>query len=200
MLSRISTEAISVIDIDELLDKCLKIMGNTLDVSRIYIFKHHHETDTMENTFEWVASGMQPQIDTLKNLPESIFPWWIQMMHNNKIINYKDIEDITGEQEKDILRKQGIKSILVVPLFIRRKYHGFNGFDECRHYRDWLTEDIQILKTVAQIIVQAIGNKQTTEILKVKTDSLEESNIARKVLLERRNKTRQNLKKKFYTM
>ena len=167
MLSQISTEAISVTDIDEFQDKCLNILGNTLDASRIYIFEHRHETDTMDNTFEWVANDIQPQIDTLKNLPSSTIPWWIEMMHNNQIINYKDIEDIPGDQEKDILREQNVKSILVVPLFIRGKYHGFIGFDECRYYRDWLHEDIQILKTVAQVIAQAIGNGQANERMKI---------------------------------
>ncbi len=70
MVTYISTQAISIDDIVKFQDDCLEIMGRTLDVSRIYIFEHCHETDTMDNTFEWVASGINPQKDNLhKFLP-----------------------------------------------------------------------------------------------------------------------------------
>ena len=88
------------------------------------------------------------------------------MLNNNKIINYKDIEDIPGEQEKEILRPQNIKSVLVVPLFVNNAFYGFMGFDECRYHRKWLDEDVDILKTTAQIIAKSIETKQAEEALR----------------------------------
>ncbi|MFO7910544.1 MAG: hypothetical protein R6V15_00110, partial [Desulfotignum sp.] len=51
LLSRVSVLAMETEDLYVFQNKCLKAMGETLNVSRIYIFEHHHETDTMDNTF-----------------------------------------------------------------------------------------------------------------------------------------------------
>jgi len=166
MVTDISTQAISIDDIAKFQDDCLEIMGRTLDVSRIYIFEHCHETDTMDNTFEWVASGITPQKDNLQGIPSRVIPWWMDMMKNDKIINYKDIEDIPEEKKKKILRPQGIESILVVPLFVQGEYHGFIGFDECRNKRAWLVEDVELLRTISQIITGTLERKRAEEALR----------------------------------
>jgi PAS domain S-box-containing protein len=90
----------------------------------------------------------------------------MEMMNNNKIINYQDIEDIPGGPEKELLRSQSIKSILVIPLFVNNAFYGFMGFDECLYHRTWLDEDVDILKTTAQIISKAFESKQAEEALR----------------------------------
>jgi two-component system cell cycle sensor histidine kinase/response regulator CckA len=166
MLADISTRAVFVEDISRCLDECLEIMGKTLNVSRIYIFEFHHGPGTADNTFEWVSDGIAPQKENLQGIPMKKYRWWMEIMNNNKIINYQDIEDIPGEQEKKILRPQNIKSILVVPLFVNNAFYGFMGFDECHYRRKWLDEDIDILKTTAQIIAKSIETKQAEEALR----------------------------------
>ena len=166
MLADISTRAVFVEHISRCLDECLEIIGKTMKVSRIYIFQYHHEPGTADNTFEWVSDGITPQKENLQGIPMKDYPWWMGMLNNNKIINYKDIEDIPGEQEKEILRPQNIKSILVVPLFVNNAFYGFMGFDECRYHRKWLDEDVDILKTTAQIIAKSIETKQAEEALR----------------------------------
>ncbi|UCF85989.1 MAG: PAS domain S-box protein [Desulfobacteraceae bacterium] len=168
MLADISTRAILIEDkdISRCLDECLEIMGKTFYVSRIYIFEYHHEPGTADNTFEWVSDGIAPQKENLQGIPMKKYSWWMEMMNNNKIINYKDIEDMPGEPEKELLRSQNIKSILVVPLFVNNAFYGFMGLDECRYHRKWLDEDVDILKTTAQIISNAFESKQAEESLR----------------------------------
>ena len=55
---------------------------------------------------------------------------------------------------------------MVVPLFVNNAFYGFMGFDECRYHRKWLDEDIDILKTTAQIIAKSIETKQAEEALR----------------------------------
>ncbi len=166
MLTDISTRAILIEDISRCLDECLEIMGKTLHVCRIYIFEYHHGPGTADNTFEWVSDGVAPQKENLQGLSMEKYPWWMEMMNNNKIINYQDIEDIPGGPEKELLRSQSIKSILVIPLFVNNAFYGFMGFDECLYHRKWLDEDVDILKTTAQIISNAFESKQAEEALR----------------------------------
>ena len=58
LLSEISSLAIVVDDLVAFQDQCLRIMGEVLNVSRVYIFEHRHDTETMDNTFEWVNAGI----------------------------------------------------------------------------------------------------------------------------------------------
>ena len=167
MLTDISTRAVIVEDVDQWLEECLEIMGKTLKVSRIYIFEYNHKSETVSNTMEWVSEGIAPQKANLQKLPLKLFRWSMEKMKNNEIINFQDIEDIPGEQERKILRPQGIKSILAVPLFVNNNFYGFIGYDECQYHRKWRDEDVDILKTIIQIITKSIDKKLDEAALRI---------------------------------
>lgn len=163
MLAEISTQSALIEDISEFQEKCLKIMEQLLDFGRIYIFEHHPETDTIRNTFESITDGLDSLKENLQEIPASSIPWLVEKMKSNQTINYADTEDIPGEQEKDMLRAQNIKSILIVPLFVEKSYYGFIGFSECRFHRDWIDEDIRMLNVTAQIITRVIEVRRAEE-------------------------------------
>ena len=166
MLADISAKAVMVENIGEFLGECLEIMGGCLEVSRIYIFEHRHESETMDNTFEWIAEGITPQKQNLQGIRSDSASWWVEMLKGYRVINFEDIEDIPGKWEKKVLRSQDIKSVLAVPLFIRDGYYGFIGFDVCQTPRKWLEEDVDLLKTTAQIIARTIETKKAEEALR----------------------------------
>lgn len=191
MLADISTLVALSGDVNQFKSRCLELIGNTLDLCRVYIFEQHHGIDAMNNTFEWVAINEVSQKANLQGIPANTIPWWVKRLKGNQIINYKDIEDIPGEKEKEILRAQNIKSILIMPLFMKKKYYGFIGFDECRYHRDWLSEDIDILKTISQTITRAIESKTVADEVKESEkkyrtlfeDSLEAMSLTQKGLI-----------------
>ncbi|MDI6756523.1 MAG: PAS domain S-box protein [Endomicrobiia bacterium] len=152
MLADISAFAVVTSSVDDFFEETLALLGRNLRVSRAYICEHRRDTDTMDNTHEWCAEGVLPQKDTLQGVPASAIPWWMGKMKKNHIINYKNIEDIPSENERNILKAQDVKSILVFPVFVNSEYFGFLGFDDCLVYREWEPRDEDILKTVAQII------------------------------------------------
>lgn len=160
LLSEISSLALKEEDVGKFQDQCLQIMANVLEVSRIYIFEHDHETNTMSNTFEWVADGIASQKEGLQRVPGDEFPWWMDLMKRDKVINYSNIDDIPAQKEKELLRSQGIKSILIVPLNVGGEYYGFIGFDECRFNRDWPEEDVRMLISTSRVISATIQRQQ----------------------------------------
>ncbi len=183
MLADISTQALLSDNLEDYINHGLETMGSVLDVSRIYTFQHDHETDTMDNTFEWVAEGVTPQKGFLRGIPADSIPWWMDRMLNGHVINFCDIEEIPGEREKEILRPQGIKSILVMPIFIKNIYRGFIGFDECRFHREWKKEDIRILTAIVEIMTGKIrhshakgslaeNNKKYRQLFEMESDAL----------------------------
>jgi PAS domain S-box-containing protein len=171
MLAGISEQAVSVYNLDDFLSASLKSMGDILDVSRIFIFTYQPVSETFSCICEWVAGG----ITSLAELDEMkiTIPWGTKHLKDGKIINYQDARDIPGDQYRARLLAAHVKSTLNVPLFIKGQLFGFMGFDECRHHRKWIDEDVYILTTAAQIITRAIENKQYEEELERHRSRLE---------------------------
>ena len=171
MLAGISERAMSVDDLPQFLESSLKSMGSILDVSRIFIFAYQPSPDTFSCICEWAAEG----IATLEQLDERTLsiPWGLKQLKTGHVINFRDIRDMPGRQYRERLLAADIKSTLNVPLFIQGDFYGFMGFDECRHHRKWIDEDIYILTTATQIITRAIENKQYEEELEHHRSRLE---------------------------
>ncbi|MFU8857435.1 MAG: PAS domain-containing protein [Deferrisomatales bacterium] len=146
-------------------DECVRILSETLDVSRIYIFEHRDDTDTMDNTVEWVAPGVTPQRDFLQGIPAASVPWWMDRVRADEVISF-DVGEIPGERERELLEAQGICSVLVIPLFVGTRYFGFLGLDECREPRRWLPEDVEVLRTAGRILSVTLERRSAEQALR----------------------------------
>lgn len=137
------------------LEYTVEELGNFMQVDRSYIFDFDHKSGTMSNIYEWCREGIPPMIDHLQNLPFSLFPWWMDQMNKNLEIAQDDLAkaQIESEQEKTFLLDQGIKSLLVVPLFHQGKPQGFIGFDMVNNHTHWEEESINLLRLVSSMII-----------------------------------------------
>ncbi len=171
-IADITTLGVNTKSIDLFMKQCFAILGKITEVSRVYVFEYDHDKNTMNNTHEWCAEGVKPQIDELQDLPGEFFAWWLETLRKGEVICYSDIEEIPDEAARDILRPQGVRSILVVPLFVRSDFFGFIGFDECDEYITWSAEDIAILTTISRILTAVIDRKQGEEMIKSERDRL----------------------------
>ncbi|MEW6440260.1 MAG: sigma 54-interacting transcriptional regulator [bacterium] len=161
MLAEISGRAVSVEDMQEFLRLSLRTLGQTLDVSRVYIFTRLDDADAFRLACEWTARGVTSGIDL--DHETLILPWIADQLKKRKIVNLSNSLQVATEHERKIVREEEIKSLLIVPLSVRHEFHGFMGFDECRFHRRWAEEDLYILRTAAQIISRAMEGAQDKE-------------------------------------
>jgi signal transduction histidine kinase/GAF domain-containing protein/ActR/RegA family two-component response regulator len=173
LVAEITASVVRVNDIAQFQEECVAELGKTIGVSRVYIFEHHAAQNTMSNTHEWCGAGITPQKVTLQDVPGDAAQWWIETLKRDEIICYADIEQIPDEATKAILRPQNIQSVLVVPIFVGGKYYGFLGFDECAEQRQWPAEDIEILKSITQILSAAIMRARVEQALVRRRNELE---------------------------
>lgn len=156
LLSQISAMAVNLTDISAFQNKSLKLLGEITGVDRTYIFEYRDDAGTIDNTFEWCAPGVEPQIDNLQKVEQTDFKWWTDILRNEGMIHYKDIKKITEQNVRELLEKQSIVSILVVPLLLKEDLYGFIGFDSCRSQIEYSETDIELIKTVSRIVCDAI--------------------------------------------
>lgn len=166
-------------DWEKNISRVIKQIGNAANVSRVYIFQNISVNDDVVSNqlYEWVNEGVTSEIDNplLQNLSfkEAGLNRWIELLKRDRIISslIKDLPEV----EQVILIDQEIKSILIVPLFLRNYFWGFIGFDECKFERSWSDEEIEILKIAGGILGAAIQRKQFEDELIISKERAEKS-------------------------
>ncbi len=174
LIANISNKLINVAikQINPVIDDILMIIGKYVEADRSYIFQFYDDNNLMDNTHEWCAEGIKPEIETLKGLPTSIFPWWMEKVRKNKTIHIPDVSKLPPEAaaEKETLEHQNIKSLIVIPLISDTKLFGCIGFDAVRQHRHWHPETIAVLQLAGGIIANTMMRKQAEQLLEAELD------------------------------
>ncbi len=132
---------------DRTIEVILEYLGKALNAERTYIFEKN-EAGGDDNTYEWVANGIAPEKDNLQNVPPEVCANWYQKFGENKKIVIEDLEDIHKEDplQYENLKRQGIRSLVVIPLYNDKKVIGFYGVDNPpKGMLDYTSDMLQIM-------------------------------------------------------
>ena len=97
---------------------------------RTYIFEQN-EYGCDDNTYEWVADGVEPEKDNLQNVPPEVSASWYRNFGIGRHIVIRDLEEIreTDFLQYETLKRQKIHSLVAVPLYDGKKLIGYYGVD-----------------------------------------------------------------------
>lgn len=106
------------------------------NADRAYIFKFHNGITYFDGkhknhqslAYEVCGRGISSEKMELQNLPTSLFPVFLQEVMLNKMI-YTDINDIKENATRIALKDQGIKSVMVCPVFKDGYFVAYIGLD-----------------------------------------------------------------------
>jgi PAS domain S-box-containing protein len=161
----------------ENIQEVLARLGGSADASRIYICQNHRAEDgalLQSMRHEWVAPGISPQID---NPAEQSAPYadgfsrWEETLGRGRIIQ-GHVRDFPAAEQRD-LTHEDIRSMAVVPIFVRGEWWGYIGFDECLGEREWSYAELGALKAAADTFGAAIQRQAAEEALQRYTARLE---------------------------
>ncbi len=152
--------------------KVLRLIGEATDASRVYIFQNFEDEQGKSYTsqiYEWVKGEVKPEIDnpTLERLyfDDPIFVRWVSVMQNHGYI-HGFVRDFENDLEREVLEEQDIISILSMPIYVKEKWWGFIGLDECKNDRIWSEAETGALETLAHNLGAAIYRKQVENELR----------------------------------
>lgn len=139
-------------------EKAMGSLGHALQVDRVYVFTFHDEEDLFDNILEWCASGVEPQIQDLRDIPMAIYPWWIQRLRKGQLIQIEDTRKMprNADKEQEILLAQKIGAVLVAPIVCQNKTVGFVGLDHNHSPRLWHAQEVEALNDLRKDLERAL--------------------------------------------
>jgi len=158
--------------IDTMIDNALQAIGKFVQADRSYIFKFYDNQRFMDNTHEWCAEGIEPQIDMLQQLPTAEFTWLTKKITAGEVISIPRVSNLPDEAapEREILEMQDIKSLILIPLVSDSEPFGYVGFDAVREEREWPSVSASILLLAGGIIANALQRQQVMRIIQSELD------------------------------
>lgn len=170
IIAEMNTELLNYCDWFKVIEKCFGKIGECTKVDRIYYFQNsvNEETGELETSqrLEWSNTGVETQINnpSLQNVPFSLVQDIMQPLAQKKPFK-AIVGGMRDSETKRLLMEQDIKSILVLPIFINKKFWGFIGFDDCNNEKHWSHDDISFLETITTNLSTAIEASVTNKEL-----------------------------------
>jgi diguanylate cyclase (GGDEF)-like protein len=155
---------------ESLIEEVLRQLGVATGSDRVYIFKNDgppRENLEISLKGEWVAKGMLSNKELINDDPctyEDLgYSRWSDMLASGQLL-HGEVEELPSTEQEN-LRRAGVKSFIIAPIFVDQEWWGFIGFDQCRRARSWESVQIDALKTASSIFGAALSRQNAEKKL-----------------------------------
>ncbi|MFP4528420.1 MAG: PAS domain S-box protein [Candidatus Kapaibacterium sp.] len=168
-IAEITTMLLKTFNYKGLLNDILRILGEVTEVDRVYIFeKNSDESEEIlfSNSFEWVRSGVKPQIvnPEVQNIPiRTTLPTIFAELEKFNPLAAR-VEDLMPE-ENEFLSSHDVKSLLVIPIIVKDNLWGFVGFDDTSTGRRFRSKEVSVLMVAANAVGFAIEREEDIDMM-----------------------------------
>lgn len=181
-------ELLSNPDFTTATQKAITLLGDGAGADRAYLFESSKDEEGnyyISQRFEWSAMGVPPEIDNpnLQNIPlgifgEEAFSKFLKNQYYQAIIS-----EIKEDAIREFLQFQGIKSILMIPVFVEREFWGLVGFDDCSNEKEWSEAETALLVSFADSIANGVERKNLEQSLRHSMEKAREASVAKSEFL-----------------
>ena len=169
LITMVSSQFINLYpdQVDEEINHTLQQIGEFADADRSYVFQFSEDQKSVSCSHEWCAPEIEPTIERIQNTPLDAFPWVMKKFLSAEMVLIPRVSDLPHEagKEKREFERQGIQSILAVPMASGGRVMGFIGLDSVREEKMWAQDTNSLLKIVGQVFANALENKKTRQAL-----------------------------------
>ncbi len=167
------------LSLDRRMAQMVRTIQTTLDISRVYVYENFYDPIRgwcRTQIHECCAEGIEPQISN----PKLIKRPYSETVHTllRQLLQKKAFKATISELEgdgTDLLESQGIRSLLVLPIYCGEQFWGFLGFDDCLYERIWHENEIHLLEAIAICIGSAIQRVQSQEKIREAKEEAEKA-------------------------
>ncbi|WP_293872467.1 PAS domain S-box protein [Flavobacterium sp.] len=152
---------------DEIFHGILGTIGNVIRVDRLSFFENSPETKSLNQRYRWSAEtkSLTDLNPLIMEVSYNQIPDVVESLLQNKPY-YAIIRKLKNESTKAFFEKVNTKSILLLPVFVKKNLYGIIAFVITQYEREWTTDEISTLQTLANNISYSIERNLNESIIK----------------------------------
>ena len=157
---------------DEAVHEALAMIGEAADVDRLRVWRNYEDNGELcaREIYQWAKSS-QWEAPFIERACQGALPYWWETMLDRKAFNVRAYELPRAEREE--LEREGVLSILSIPIFIQDKFWGFIGFDDCTKGRPFTESEEKLLQSGGNIFISALlRNEMTARLIEAREQAL----------------------------
>ena len=166
---------------DRDMQEVLERLGRATETSRVYVFENYVGEDGglwNHQRHKWVLPGTPhgfPEDENGNSILD--FPYrddgsgrwtdfgrWEELLGRGEPM-YGNVSDFPEHERPFLGGSLGIRSMILVPIFVEEEWWGFIGFDDCAREREWSAAEIDALKAAASVFGAALQRQAVEEEL-----------------------------------
>ncbi|SDW83368.1 EAL domain-containing protein [Thiocapsa roseopersicina] len=160
LVARISSRLIDVTGdtLEQTIDWSLERIGRSLGADRSYLLRLSNDHKRMDMTHEWCAEDIRAVIDECQALSLEHYRWWAERLAERDPVLIADVSALPAEAtaERTELERQGVRSIVTVPMTRHGRVWGALGLDAMTRPRSWSNDTVQMLQVIGEVIAGAL--------------------------------------------
>lgn len=153
---------------DDVITDALARVGSYCRVDRCYRFRFREAMRRMDNTHEWCAPGIDPQIEELQDMDCAGQPRITEAMARQDVVHISRVAELDDDWslERELFSGLEIESLLLVPVVVGDTTHGFLGFDSVHRQRAWGEEETRLLRVLGDLIGATVQRDEVEAALR----------------------------------
>ena len=147
---------------EESVEEVLERLGSATGVDLIYlsVVKDESPFPTGSSIVSWTTPGGEMEERFRRGLPDRVelFSCWKERLQAGQTLQGR-VRDLPA-REREILEAWGVSSFVVVPIFVDAKLRGYLSLEDGDGDREWLSAEIEALRTAARTFGASIQTRQ----------------------------------------
>jgi len=152
--------------------RALTVLGGAIGADRVFLYEIHPHDVTGEpvlsQRFEWTSPQTPPCIDCpdYQNIPMThpLARLWKPLLESGGEVR-QIVRDLP-EEDRALFSKNGVRSLMVLPIHCGGELWGCVGFSDCTNEREWSPNERSILEAFSAAVGGAIQRNRDEESLR----------------------------------
>lgn len=186
LISMMSAKFISIdaAAVREEIDRVLRRLGEFYDSARCYLLLVATDGSVVDDTHEWCATGMPTIANAVRGRPLQDFTWYQQWLTARESLQMPDAATplvVATGAAAPVVAEGGCR--VWIPMVFAEQLVGLMGIDSRQQESRWQVEDLELLKILADILVNALERLRAEAQLRQATQDAQMANRAKSEFL-----------------
>jgi PAS domain S-box-containing protein len=155
-------------EIDQGINNALAHLGGILGADRSCLFLFSEDGEHMVNTHEWCDKGIPSLLEARRHVPRDRRKWLIEKLMTLEPLHISRVADLPREArtERQDFERQGVKSLLRVPMTYAGQLTGIIGLDSVKNHKGWDKDARSLLRLLSEVFAVTLERKRAEEALR----------------------------------